>query len=68
MRHVDNDLIFLGCLRRGSSDENQMDQKYFNCLYDGKKKHIDELGQQLLSSWIDLSFVLSHYSEINENI
>lgn len=33
MRHVDDHLTHLGCIRRGSSEENEMAHKEFKMLY-----------------------------------
>lgn len=52
MRHVHNHLIHLGCLRRGSSDENEVEHKELKCLYSGINKHIDSIAVQLLNPWV----------------
>lgn len=55
MRHVDRHLVLLGCLRRGSSEENEMAHKQFKTVYSQTNKRPDTLGQQLLKCWIDTS-------------
>lgn len=53
MRHVHSHLIHLGCLRRGSSEKNEMAHKDFKSLYNRTNRHIDELAPPLLRMWCD---------------
>lgn len=52
MRHVHHHLVHLECLRRGSSEVNQMAHKEFKYLYNGRNKHTDSIVVHLLSSWV----------------
>lgn len=48
MRKVDQTLTHFGCIRRGSSEENEMAHKQLKSLYILNNKHIHLLGPQLL--------------------
>lgn len=50
MCHVHHHLVTLGCIRRGSSEENEMTQKQLKYLYNGTNKHMDFIAAQLLNS------------------
>lgn len=52
MRHFKNHLINLGCLRRGSSEENEMRHKDFKAIVENTNHHLDSLSTQLLNIWV----------------
>lgn len=48
MWHISNQLLFLGCVPRASSEENEMRQTPFKQAYNNTNKHISLLAPQLL--------------------
>lgn len=61
--HVDHHLILLGCLRRTSSEENEMDHKQIKSVYGCTNKRLWSLGPQLMTASNDpslSSFIMSH--------
>lgn len=55
MRHVHHHLVHIGCIRRGSSEENEMAHKQFKSVYKGTNKHMDFISAQLLTSSVRIS-------------
>lgn len=52
MSHLENHLFQLGCIRRGSSEENEMAHNEFKSQYPTTNKHMDAIATQLLPSWV----------------
>lgn len=50
MRHVLDELIFMGYLRRGFSAENEMKHNAFKQIYNNTNKNISTIALQLLLS------------------
>lgn len=50
MRNVGNQIYALGCLRRASSEENEMLHRNFKELYSSRNKHVQSLEPQLTPS------------------
>lgn len=48
MRHVFNHIVAFGCVRRGSSEENEQLHKQYKQLYYTTNKHTETLAPQLL--------------------
>lgn len=51
MRHVIDHVTSMGCIRRGSSEENEMIHKEFKCLFTATNKRLEYMGPQLLNHW-----------------
>lgn len=47
MWHVHHHLVHLGCIQRGSFEENKIAQKQFKILYNGTNKDLDCIATQL---------------------
>lgn len=67
MRHVDSHLLQHVCLRRGSSEDNEMAHKEFKSLYTATNQHLDEIGPQLLQAWTDPSIQLVN-SQLTDDV
>lgn len=50
MRLVSHRLVLLGCLRRGSSEVNEMTQKAFKNVYTRTNKHLNSIAPQVIHS------------------
>lgn len=53
MRHVCNHFLFLGCLRRGSSEANEKLNKRVKENFNNTNKHIAHIAPQLLRAESD---------------
>lgn len=63
MRHADHHLIHLGCIRRCSSEQNEMVHKEVKIIYNITNKHIDDIASLLLMTWVKLPGA-SYYSPL----
>lgn len=63
MRHIGHHLLFLGCIRRGSSEENEIAYKEFKLLYKNTNNHVDTIASQLLTTWENQSVPLDQSSD-----
>lgn len=61
MRHVGSHLICLGCIHRGSSEDNEMADKECKVLFHTTKKHIEYIGQHLSISLVYHSALTGHF-------
>lgn len=63
MRHVNHHLIHLGCIRHGSSEQNEMAHKQYKILYNTTQKHLESIAPQLLTTWVDQSVPLGNITD-----
>lgn len=70
MRHVRDHIIMLGCINRGSAEDNEIMHKVFKNGYSDKNKHIENIAPQLLQlalhPWVQVQQPHQHES-YNEN-
>lgn len=57
MRHIDSQLLKLGCLRHGSSEEKEMKHKTFKYLYNNSNQNLECIAPQFLTTWVHSSSV-----------
>lgn len=68
MRHVDTHLVHLGCIRRGSSEENEMVHKEFKALYNFTIKHIATIASQILTNWVHCDQKFDDNTDVDHSV
>lgn len=63
MRKVEHHLIHMGCLQRGSSEENEIVHKELKVLYNSTNKHLDSIASQILTTWIGVQDQISNFCD-----
>lgn len=66
MRDEVDHLMYLGCIRRGSVEENKMAHEDFNLLQSFTNKRKDYIAQQLLLMLVDLSVCQSNEAVLSD--
>lgn len=65
MRHVEHDLIHMGCLQRRSSEKNEMVHKAFKVLYNSTNKFVDSIASQILTTCVEVQDQISNSYDIS---
>lgn len=63
MRHVKDHLLHHGCIRRGSTEENEYENKKFKRGFNFTNKHLDTIAPQLLRAHVHCDDVLASDEE-----